>query len=75
MRQPLALNYRTPGRRPDRQAEAAADGPTRLASFWRELGERHLGNWSQRRREMRLNLLMTLLALTLAAVAGQSPFF
>lgn len=45
------------------------------ARFRREFGENALANWQQRRREMRLNLLITLLALTLATVASQSPLF
>ena len=44
-------------------------------NFRREFGERTLRHWPQRRKEMRLNLLITLLALTLATVAGQSPLF
>ena len=43
--------------------------------FRREFGERALANWGQRRKEMRLNLLITLLALALATVAAQSPLF
>ncbi len=46
-----------------------------LSVFRREFGERALGDWWQRRRDMNLNLVITVLALMLATVAGQSPLF
>jgi len=59
------------------------------AGFRRDFGERSLRNWHQKRepesrrdrtmnlntKTAKLNWIVTLLALTLATVAAQSPFF
>jgi len=40
----------------------------------REFGESVQGDWWQRRNDMRLNLVITMLALMLATVAGQGAW-
>ena len=41
--------------------------------MWRDFGERGLANWCWRLK-MRLSLLVVMVALALATVAGQSVF-